>query len=32
MQLALTAIFTFIFFYVIFGSEEKQFRIKNKKY
>ena len=32
MTVLTTAIFTFVFFYVIFGAEEKQFRIKNKKY
>ena len=32
MTIVTTAIFTFVFFYVIFGNEEKEFRIKNKKY
>ena len=31
MTIITTAIFTFVFFYVIFGAEEKEFRIKNIK-
>jgi len=31
MELFLTALFTFGFFYILFGKEEKEFRIKNRK-
>jgi len=31
MTIFLTVLFTFGFFYILFGNEEKEFRIKNRK-